>query len=118
MKNPRTNFLTLNTVKNYFHFLDIISKLNRYTGLNIKIVRLIGVYSDPAYWIFEYPDGNRAHAFAAAFECKVISGKLSANMKDSLDVKWFPLNNLPDNLMPMHPGVISDCTSCLEPAIF
>ena len=81
------------------------------TGLNIEIVRLIGVYSDPGFWIFSYPDGNRAHAFAAAFECRVVSGDLAPNMKDSLVVKWFPVENLPENLMPMHPKVIADCMS-------
>ncbi|OED36029.1 hypothetical protein AB833_28835 [Chromatiales bacterium (ex Bugula neritina AB1)] len=84
------------------------------TGLNIEVVRLIGVYSDPKLWIFGYLDGNRAHAFAAAFECNVVSGTLAPNMKDSLAVKWFPTGSLPDNLLPMHPKVIEDCISGAE----
>lgn len=88
------------------------------TGLNIEIVRLIGVYSDPEFWIFSYPDGNRAHAFAAAFECTVLSGELRPNMTDSLEVKWFPVDDLPDNVMPMHPKVIADCIKGAEGIIF
>ena len=96
----------------------IIREVKEETGLDVEIVRLIGVYSEPAFWIFSYPDGNRAHAFAAAFECRVVSGELAANMSDSLDVKWFPVNDLPGNLMPMHPKVISDCINGAESVIF
>ena len=88
------------------------------TGLTIEITRLIGVYSEPEFWIFSYPDGNRVHAFAAAFECREISGELMPNMLDSLAVKWFPVDSLPDNLMPMHSKVIVDCTNGLNGVIF
>lgn len=95
-----------------------VREVKEETGLDIKIIRLIGVYSDPEFWIFSYPDGNRAHAFAAAFECRVISGEIRPNMIDSLDVKWFPVDELPTNLMPMHPKVISDCIDGVEGVIF
>lgn len=95
-----------------------VREVKEETGLDIKIIRLIGVYSDPEFWIFSYPDGNRAHAFAAAFECRVISGEIRPNMIDSLDVKWFPIDELPTNLMPMHPRVISDCIAGVQGVIF
>lgn len=96
----------------------VIREVKEETGLCVEIVRLIGVYSEPEFWIFSYPDGNRAHAFAAAFECRVISGDLAPNMTDSLDVQWFPTNNLPSNIMPMHPKVISDCIEGVHSVIF
>ena len=96
----------------------LIREAKEETGLNIEIARLIGVYSDPEFWVFSYPDGNRAHAFAAAFECRVVSGELRPNMTDSLEVKWFPLDDLPDNLMPMHSKVIADCINGAEGVIF
>ena len=96
----------------------VIREVREETGLVVEIVRLIGVYSVPEFWIFNYPDGNRAHAFAAAFECSVVSGELSANMTDSLDVKWFSVDELPGNLMPMHPKVILDCITGTESVIF
>ncbi len=96
----------------------IIREVKEETGLVVEIVRLIGVYSEPEFWTFSYPDGNRAHAFAAAFECKVLSGELAANMTDSLEVKWFAVDDLPGNLMPMHPKVITDCIYGKEGVIF
>ncbi len=96
----------------------IVREVKEETGLDIEIIRLIGVYSDPEFWIFSYPDGNRAHAFAAAFECRAVSGEISPNMKDSLEVRWFAIDDLPSNLMPMHPRVISDCIDGSEGVIF
>lgn len=96
----------------------MIRETKEETGLIIEIVRLIGAYSDPAFWIFSYPDGNRAHGFTAAFECSVVSGEPVPNMKDSLAVNWFPVDGLPDNLMPMHPKVIADCVNGVEGVFF
>lgn len=87
----------------------IVRETAEETGYKIEIIRLIGVYSKSEYWIFDYPDGNRAHAFAAAFECVVVGGEARPNMEDSLEVRWFPLGELPENTMPMHPKVIEDC---------
>jgi len=96
----------------------IAREVQEETGLNNEIIRLIGVYSDPEFWILSYLDGNRAHAFAAAFQCRVISGEISPNTKDSLDVRWFPIDDLPNNLMLMHPKVISHCVDSFEGVIF
>lgn len=87
------------------------------TGVDIELLRLVGIYSTPGYWIFDYPDGNEVHAFAAAFESRVISGSLRPNMIDSLDVKWFPTDQLPRNIMPMHPKVIVDCLTSVDGVI-
>ena len=96
----------------------MLREANEETGYVVEIVRLIGVYSNAKYWVFDYPDGNRAHAFAAAFQCHVIGGEAKPNMQDSLDVKWFPVLKLPDNIMPMHTKVIKDCINGRSGVIF
>ena len=45
------------------------------TGLQVRIDRLIGVYSSP-HFVLEYPDGQREHIVALNFEVQPIGGSL------------------------------------------
>lgn len=44
------------------------------TGLVVRIVRLLGVYSDP-HLLVEYPDGNRFQVVVLNFEVEVLGGE-------------------------------------------
>ncbi len=44
------------------------------TGLQVRILRLTGVYSDPNRLVI-YPDGNKAHIVALNFEAEILSGE-------------------------------------------
>jgi ADP-ribose pyrophosphatase YjhB (NUDIX family) len=46
------------------------------TGLEVRIVRLLGIYSSPHHLV-EYPDGNRYHIVALNFEAEPIGGALT-----------------------------------------
>jgi ADP-ribose pyrophosphatase YjhB (NUDIX family) len=46
------------------------------TGLHARIIRLIGVYSNPNY-LLEYADGERCHIVALNFEVEAIGGALT-----------------------------------------
>jgi ADP-ribose pyrophosphatase YjhB (NUDIX family) len=46
------------------------------TGLEVRIVRLLGVYSSP-HRLVEYPDGNRYQIVALNFEVEPIGGALT-----------------------------------------
>jgi 8-oxo-dGTP pyrophosphatase MutT (NUDIX family) len=48
------------------------------TGLQIQIVSLIGVYSDPNKLVI-YPDGNKVHIIALSFEANTIGGELGGS---------------------------------------
>lgn len=43
------------------------------TGLRVRVVRLIGVYSDPNL-LLEYPDGKRIHIVGLHFEAEALEG--------------------------------------------
>jgi ADP-ribose pyrophosphatase YjhB (NUDIX family) len=45
------------------------------TGLQVKVVRLAGVYSNPDQLIV-YPDGNKVHVYVLCFEVRRVGGEL------------------------------------------
>ncbi len=71
------------------------------TGLTVSLVRIIGIYTDPAS-ICVYPDGNIHQSFVIGFETKVEDGSLNTSDESSA-VEWFPpeealkLNLIPDS---------------------
>jgi ADP-ribose pyrophosphatase YjhB (NUDIX family) len=59
------------------------------TGLKVRVVRLIGVYSDPDRLVV-YPDGNKVHLVALSFEAEVIGGGLELS-NETTEVGYFRL---------------------------
>ncbi len=71
------------------------------TGLEVALLRLVGVYSDPAnHQILRYPDGNEIHYVSIAFVCTIVGGTLSCGT-ESLALEWFDPTGLPADLMAM-----------------
>ena len=80
----------------------VIREVREETGLEVRPGRLIGVYSSPAlHQIVTYPDGNVIHYVSSSFECELLGGTLAIN-DESLELRWFPPDALPDDLMPVH----------------
>ena len=73
------------------------------TGLTTKIVRLIGLYTNPNS-ICAYPDGNVHQSYIALFECKIVSGELTSS-EESHQFHWMNQSEmdtyqlLPDNVL-------------------
>ncbi|WDF02004.1 HAD-IIA family hydrolase [Shouchella hunanensis] len=86
----------------------IIREIREETGLQVKVSRLIGVYSDPASQIFEYPNGKVSHFITNCFECEVVGGNLIKGNEETLDVRYFDCNQLPEDLLLMHPRWLED----------
>ncbi|MFZ7104311.1 MAG: NUDIX domain-containing protein [Peptococcaceae bacterium] len=84
------------------------------TGLRIRILRLIGVYSDPKSQIFRYPDGRITHFVTCCLQGAVTGGQLSCLSPESLAVKFFPIHQLPAEMLTMHPQWLSDALSCSD----
>jgi 8-oxo-dGTP diphosphatase len=88
------------------------------TGLEVQPVRLVGVYSDPAYTHITYPNGDRVHFVSATFECRVVGGELKADGDESLDVAYFSPQALPQPIVCDHEARIWDALSGREAAFF
>lgn len=85
-----------------------IREVKEETNLDVEILRLHGVYSDPAIGqLIRYPDGNVAHIIAIVFVCRVIGGNLKIS-HESTDAGWFEFNALPDPMTPSHRVRLSD----------
>ncbi len=52
------------------------------TGLKVRLVRLVGIYSDPNKLVI-YPDGNKVHVVVLSFEVEQIGGRLHLNDESS-----------------------------------
>jgi ADP-ribose pyrophosphatase YjhB (NUDIX family) len=82
---------------------DLLSALKRElqeeTALDVKIERLVGIYSDPTYQIVRYPDGSSVHFVTTLFECSVRSGRLEGSDEGSA-WGWFGTEALPSPLLP------------------
>ena len=62
------------------------------TGLNVRVIELVGVYSDPNR-VVEYPDGNKAHVIALSFTAEIIGGKLGLS-DETTDFGYFAIKEM------------------------
>lgn len=72
------------------------------TGLDVEIIRLVGVYAKP---------GSNDLVFS--FECQVVAGEILTT-SESDQVRYFPLDQLPPNTLPFHIERIQDAIHHLE----
>ena len=86
------------------------------TGLEVEPLRLTGLYTDPA-WTFTYPNGDRSQPVVACFEARIIGGRLRADGAESLEVRFFPPDRLPEPLDPRWRIRIEDARAGLPDAV-
>src|SRR5258707_3154394 len=68
------------------------------TGLIVRPERLVGVYADP---VVKYSNGDEVLYYAATFLCRPVGGELKIADDESLEVRYFRPDALPD-LLPTH----------------
>lgn len=74
----------------------VIREVKEETGLNVEIVRLIGVYSKP-----------NKDEIVFSFECKVLGGELTLN-DEAKDIKYFSIDDIPENTVQKQVERIKD----------
>jgi 8-oxo-dGTP pyrophosphatase MutT (NUDIX family) len=76
----------------------VVREVLEETGIHAVPERITGVYTTP---VITYPNGDRAQYVITAFRCRYLSGMPYAADEESLEVRFFPLNALPE-LRPDH----------------
>jgi len=94
----------------------VVREAREETGLEVEPVRLVGIYSDPAFMHVTFPNGDQAHLVSATFECRIVGGRLRADGEESLEVAYFGPDSLPDELVCDHASRIEDALSGREAA--
>lgn len=71
------------------------------TGLQVEVIRLVGVYGGKQQ-IITYPNGDKSAYVSITFECRIIGGEINPDPEETLEVAWFEPDKLPENLVPAH----------------
>ena len=78
----------------------VIREISEETGLKTRIIKLIGVYSDPLR-------DPRGHTVSIVYELEILNGKMIFG-DDASDVNLFNINELPEKLSFDHKRIIED----------
>ena len=70
----------------------IIREVQEETGVSVRVLRLIGVYSDPDMLVV-FPDGNTVQVVALNFEAEIVSGKTGLS-DETTDFGYFNLSEI------------------------
>jgi len=79
----------------------IVREVREETGLAVEVERLVGVYSDPAFQVVRYKDGNVVHYINTLMTCRVVAGALQT-CDESLELQFFDPNRLPGDMLATH----------------
>lgn len=91
-----------------------IREVKEETNLDIRIKKLIGVYSEPNSQVFAYPNGKVVHFITTCFLAEITGGEVRCNSDESLEIKFFGSENLPQDLLKMHPRWLKDALANRE----
>lgn len=82
-----------------------VREIKEETGLDVEVGRLIGIYTE---FDMEYPNGDQAQSICVAFECTAAGGELSCDKDETLELKYFSLDNMPALFCKQHEDLLRD----------
>lgn len=78
-----------------------IREVREETGFNVRIDRIVGIYSDPGH-VFAYDDGEVRQEFSICLACTITGGSLSVS-SESTAVRFFAFAEISD--LQMHESI-------------
>lgn len=96
----------------------VVREVSEETGLRVSVLRLTGVYSDPAVRVVAaYPDGCVVHYVNLTFLCRVEGGEPAVS-SEGLEVGFFAPDRLPEPFLLGHRIRLEDALSLrVEPYV-
>lgn len=79
----------------------VIREVREETGFEVVVERLAGVYGGPAT-VGQYPNGDRYAMINITFVCRIVGGEMLRENEESLAVGFYPVDGLPETLLPRH----------------
>jgi 8-oxo-dGTP pyrophosphatase MutT (NUDIX family) len=84
-----------------------IRELLEETGLVAKGMTLFNVYSGEEFY-YKYPHGDEVYNVVATFLCRKYEGELRKEESEVQELKFFSIDDLPNNLSPPDMPIIHD----------
>lgn len=72
----------------------IVREVREETGLLVEPVRTLGIYSDPAFSLIEFSNGDEAHIVDLLLECKIIGGAIQPDGEETDQIDFLSLDEL------------------------
>ncbi|SHE98581.1 NUDIX hydrolase [Clostridium fallax] len=84
-----------------------IREVKEETGLDIHKLKLLNVFSGKDYYV-KLINKDEFYVVNAVFYTKDYSGKMKIDKSEGSDLKFYPIEELPDNMVKTHRGFISE----------
>ena len=75
------------------------------TGLEVEVGDLIGLYTDCD---MKYASGDQAQSIMIAYELKAVGGALRCDDDETLELRYFPLDQMPPLFCRQHEELLRD----------
>ncbi len=96
---------------------SVVREVWEETGLEVIPERILGVEGGPDM-LHTYPNGDQVMVIGIVFACRVVGGELKINDEESLELRYFPPDQLPAPLMAHHVPRIAYAVKNLQTTYF
>lgn len=90
----------------------VVREVREETGVDVAVERLVSVLGHDPY---TYPNGDRVQMLDLTFRCRPVGGTPTADGDESLEVRWFARDALPEMSRLIHDRIAHATADRSEP---
>lgn len=80
-----------------------VREVKEETGLDVEVGALLGVFTEPD---MTYPNGDAAQSICIAYELKITGGHLTCDQDETLELRFFPVQEAPALFCRQHEDIL------------